>query len=107
MEKICCQCGELKPVEEFWKRAASRDGLYPSCKHCAAKKGQPPAVAARIKSERARLAREERLERINGPYVCAVCGMRGLGPQCADGDCWEILTKRAKWRSAQRGADAT
>jgi len=32
--KICGKCKEEKPVEEFYKRTASKDGLSPRCKEC-------------------------------------------------------------------------
>ncbi len=32
--KICTKCKLEKPLEEFSKRAASKDGLQPSCKDC-------------------------------------------------------------------------
>ena len=32
-------------------------------------------------------ARAKRQGRLDGPYTCAVCGMRGPGPKCAEGDC--------------------
>lgn len=34
MNKICQQCGEDKPREEFSKRTKSKDGLQPKCKQC-------------------------------------------------------------------------
>ena len=34
MNKICKQCGESKPHEEFSKRTASLDGLQHKCKSC-------------------------------------------------------------------------
>src|SRR5690242_9864968 len=32
--KKCRDCGEIKPVGEFWKRKASADGLALYCKEC-------------------------------------------------------------------------
>lgn len=32
--KQCSQCAETKPVDEFNKRAASKDGLHAACKSC-------------------------------------------------------------------------
>jgi transcription elongation factor Elf1 len=32
--KECTKCGEVKPLAEYVKKAASKDGLYPSCKDC-------------------------------------------------------------------------
>ena len=32
--KICQQCGKNKSIDEFSKRAASKDGLQPKCKAC-------------------------------------------------------------------------
>lgn len=33
--KVCTKCSATKPLEEFHKRAASKDGLMPLCKVCA------------------------------------------------------------------------
>lgn len=33
--KACTKCGEVKPIAEFSKRKAKKDGLQPRCKHCA------------------------------------------------------------------------
>lgn len=35
LSKKCTKCGEIKPLSEFHKRAASNDGLSPKCKECA------------------------------------------------------------------------
>lgn len=32
--KKCAHCGELKPVSEFYKNKAQKDGLQSSCKKC-------------------------------------------------------------------------
>lgn len=32
--KTCSKCGAEKPIDQFFKRALSRDGLAPSCKAC-------------------------------------------------------------------------
>lgn len=32
--KRCTGCGEEKPLSDFYRRAASRDGLQPRCKNC-------------------------------------------------------------------------
>lgn len=32
--KYCCQCGETKPVSEFYKNRSKRDGLDSYCKKC-------------------------------------------------------------------------
>ncbi len=33
-EKTCCQCGEAKPLDEFYKRATAKDGHMARCKTC-------------------------------------------------------------------------
>ena len=33
-KKICCHCNEEKPLEQFYRRAASKDGYRPRCKAC-------------------------------------------------------------------------
>lgn len=33
-EKSCTKCGEVKPLSEFYKKSASRDGHHPNCKAC-------------------------------------------------------------------------
>lgn len=32
--KVCSKCKEWKVIDEFYKRKASNDGYYPSCKKC-------------------------------------------------------------------------
>jgi hypothetical protein len=32
--KVCSRCGKTKPLSEFHKRAASKDGASPWCKQC-------------------------------------------------------------------------
>ena len=34
MSKMCSKCGESKPIEAFYKRKRSSDGLYGKCKTC-------------------------------------------------------------------------
>ena len=38
--KKCACCGELKPVSEFHKCKASKDGLYSYCKPCSKEKSR-------------------------------------------------------------------
>lgn len=38
--KQCTKCGETKPLSEFYKRKASKDGLASRCKECVAKYGK-------------------------------------------------------------------
>lgn len=38
--KKCTQCGETKPLSEFWKNSSQKDGLHYSCKTCGKKKGK-------------------------------------------------------------------
>lgn len=33
-EKLCSQCGELKPANRFFKNARDLSGLRPECKAC-------------------------------------------------------------------------
>lgn len=61
--KVCRKCGTEKPLNEFWKRSATKDGLYTCCKAC-----EKPAHYERckkyIKSEKGqkRLKRFRRTE---------------------------------------------
>jgi len=63
--KRCTGCHERKPLGEYWKRAASKDGLRSRCKLCAAAYGR--AYRETHKEERAahsRAYRESRLEKL-------------------------------------------
>lgn len=57
MSKQCNRCGEVKPLQDYPKNAASPDGRYSLCKVCRSKKAKEyrarPEVAAK---EKARLA---------------------------------------------------
>lgn len=33
-EKVCNECGEEKPAEDFWKNKRKKDGRHPTCKVC-------------------------------------------------------------------------
>ena len=33
-EKLCSDCGEMKPLSSFWNRKDCRDGKAPYCKLC-------------------------------------------------------------------------
>lgn len=33
-EKLCSQCGEIKPARQFFKNARDPSGLRPECKAC-------------------------------------------------------------------------
>lgn len=35
-EKKCAKCGKVKPISEFYRRSASKDGYQPYCKTCLA-----------------------------------------------------------------------
>ena len=37
MTKKCSKCKEVKPVAEYYKRSASKDGLFYQCKTCKGK----------------------------------------------------------------------
>lgn len=39
--KQCSKCNEWKPIQDFHKRAASKDGLAPKCKECRVKRYAP------------------------------------------------------------------
>lgn len=34
MSKVCCHCGEEKPLTEFYQRARASDGYQSRCKVC-------------------------------------------------------------------------
>lgn len=38
MERRCKECGEVKPVDGFYRNSKGRDGLRPECKACTARK---------------------------------------------------------------------
>ena len=81
----CRQCGDSVPREKLRRR------ICPACLYLARAR-----KAARIKQQLAggkvacavwAKVRAKNQGRIDGPYICAVCGMRGPGPKCAEGDC--------------------
>ena len=54
-EKKCSHCGEVKPLTEFYKRKASKDGYRPQCKLCYSETRKAndakPEVRARINEQ--------------------------------------------------------
>lgn len=48
--KKCSKCGEVKPFDEFYKRARSKDGLFPHCKACDIEKSKSYYAANKSKS---------------------------------------------------------
>lgn len=82
--KTCKDCGQSKPLDEFWRNAQSRDGRYLYCKPC----GKARHAGYRSKNPQWRRSRtsnilksrynitieqyEEMLDRQGG--VCAACG---------------------------------
>jgi hypothetical protein len=63
--KGCATCGFVKPATEYWRAAASRDGLQPECKDCR---------KARVRAARYGLALDEYEQMLaNQDGVCAIC----------------------------------
>lgn len=60
--KVCSRCGEVKPLSEYKKASARKDGYRPECKACA-------------KSNTTSLLRESRRNMaLSGVALCAACG---------------------------------
>lgn len=82
-EKQCTGCGEVKSVAEFWRRAASFDGLSSRCKDCrspgySARRDAPPkdwAAGARVRSAR----HYRKLRRAVLAHYGKVCACPGCG----------------------------
>jgi NMD protein affecting ribosome stability and mRNA decay len=36
--KVCSDCGEMKPAEDYQRRAKSKDGLQTRCRACASRR---------------------------------------------------------------------
>lgn len=77
MEKLCNECGETKPLDEFGKDANKPDGHRGQCKLCRNER-------AAMYQERNRARRREWLNALkSGP--CADCGQT-FPPVCMDFD---------------------
>lgn len=63
-QKVCRICGELKPLEEFHKHPASKDGRDPRCKKCAKAKAR-----ARYAKREGRSIDAVTVAPVNGPSV--------------------------------------
>ena len=90
--KVCSRCGKEKPVSEFYRRSASKDGLNPACKECVkaatAERHRKRRAAEVIEKAREADARKERnLQRLYNISLedyeemffaqgkkCAICG---------------------------------
>ncbi len=74
--KSCQRCGEYKPVADFWRQKATKDGLQSYCKPCKKSdqlesRRKSPAVALKYKYN---ITMEEYLDRLNRQNgVCAIC----------------------------------
>lgn len=76
MSKQCNRCGEVKPMQDYPKNAASPDGRYSLCKVCSSKKAKEyraqPEVLAREKTRLAesyKANKDSILERQKARYV--------------------------------------
>ena len=58
-EKQCTKCGEVKPISEFYRRTASKDGYQPYCKSCL-KRNRRKHVGNERERERLKRAEERR-----------------------------------------------
>ena len=76
--KRCSGCGEVKPLHEFNKRAASRDGHQPRCRACnkAWYREHAPEVSARtrVSNLRRRDAARALVDRYLLCHPCVDCG---------------------------------
>lgn len=67
--KACCRCGQSLPVSQFYRRAASADGLTHACKGCLAERKRQRdrmTSADRVAEVAALVSRTEKL--------CSTCG---------------------------------
>lgn len=97
-ERRCesCGCAIPKPaVGEMLGRAKYAERRFCSCQCSADARSRtsddiikiPQSLRGHDKAvERAEYVAQQQ-GRVDGPFECPVCGMRGPGPQCAEGDC--------------------
>ena len=80
-EKKCTKCKNIKPVTEFRKKAASKDGLSPQCKVCA-----QLGMIEYMSHERSHV-----MSVIANIYKPSTCKKRGLWPAISKQQIWEEL----------------
>lgn len=80
--KVCRQCRKEKPVEEYYKHPATRDGLFSKCKDC-----HRAETSERIQKRRQYAAA------IKVESGCVDCGWTGA-PELLDFDHIDPKTKR-------------
>ena len=87
--KVCTQCGQCKPLVDFNRRKASRDGLSAYCKEC--KKKYSEAYYGKHKREY--YLRNKRRREAN-PALARVAGAKGGRVSTRKG----IKNGEGKWR---------
>lgn len=60
-EKQCAKCGKVKPISEFYRRTASKDGYQPYCKTCLAENRRKNIGNVRERERRNRAAERREL----------------------------------------------
>lgn len=77
-EKHCCTCHLMRPVSEYNKRAAARDGLQSRCRACSATWYQANKKAhtsnVRVRNNRVRAENELLLMEYLLAHACVDCG---------------------------------
>lgn len=82
MEKTCAKCSTVKPLSEFNKNRARKDGLQPSCRDCCKKQTRSHYERNKdyykAKSQAARIPAQRRLFDLLFEYLgnnpCVDCG---------------------------------
>lgn len=72
--KACRDCGETKPVTDFWKRAGSPDGRAYYCKPCFKLRNAESTMRRAAREGRERAFPKQREELPDGFRRCADCG---------------------------------
>ena len=89
MEKYCNTCNKVKPIKEFYKRKASKDGYQGRCKECDYKKIKAYTNTPKRKNEL--------LKRWRKDYECSKDGLHHVYI-CSDIN-YAGTTNSPSWRS--------
>ena len=82
--KVCYTCKLEKDETEFFKKAATKDGLQPNCKKCANRYYEKPGVVDKYvaRNKRNRESNQDKLAALKIGLVCTQCGESH--PACID-----------------------